>query len=126
MNNSSMIRIMNLMLKCYEIVYIFVTPSPPLTRRYLLSENVDNSGRPLREVKLYNRSCSSRETDMNIQKKDIGWSGALIRKWVKFHNHCRAKKNHRTDIKVISDHYMKFNENLSPKPSLGQVGSHLN
>ncbi len=38
------------MLKSYEIVYIFVTPSPPLTRRYLISENVDNSGRPLRAL----------------------------------------------------------------------------
>ena len=44
----SMIRILNMMLKSYEIVYIFVTPSPPLMRRYLISENVDNSGRPLR------------------------------------------------------------------------------
>ena len=43
----SMIRMLNMMLKSYEIVYIFVTPSPPLTRRYLISENVDNSGRPL-------------------------------------------------------------------------------
>ena len=32
-----------MMLKSYEIVYIFVTPSP-LTRRYLISENVDISG----------------------------------------------------------------------------------
>ncbi len=41
---------LNMMLKSYEIVYIFVTPSPPLTRRYLISENEDNSGRPLRAV----------------------------------------------------------------------------
>ncbi len=47
MDNFSMVRILNMMLKSYEIVYIFVTPSPPLTRRYLISENVDNSGRPL-------------------------------------------------------------------------------
>ena len=47
MDNFSMVRILNMMLKSYEIVYIFVTPSPPLTRRYLISENVDNSGWPL-------------------------------------------------------------------------------
>ncbi len=45
-----MSRILNMMLKCYEIVYIVVTPSPPRTRRYLISENVDNSGRPLRDL----------------------------------------------------------------------------
>ncbi len=44
----SMISILNMVLKSYEIVYIFVTPSPPLTRRYLISETVDNSGLPLR------------------------------------------------------------------------------
>ncbi len=43
----SMICILNMVLKSYEIVYIFVTPSLPLMRRYLISENVDNSGRPL-------------------------------------------------------------------------------
>ncbi len=48
MDNFSMIRIRNMILKSYEIVYIFVTPSPPLTRRYLITENVDNCGRPLR------------------------------------------------------------------------------
>ncbi len=36
-----------MLLKSYEIVYIFVTPYPPLTRRYLIRENVDNSARPL-------------------------------------------------------------------------------
>ncbi len=30
MNNFSMIRILNMMLESYEIVYIFVTPSPLL------------------------------------------------------------------------------------------------
>ena len=29
MNNFSMIRILNMILKSYEIIYIFVTPSPP-------------------------------------------------------------------------------------------------
>ena len=40
MDNFSMIRNLNMMSKSYEIVYIFVTP-PPLTRCYLISENVD-------------------------------------------------------------------------------------
>ncbi len=41
MDNFSMIRNLNMMLKSYEIVYIFVNPSSlPLTRRYLISENV--------------------------------------------------------------------------------------
>ena len=42
----SMIRILNIMLESYEIVYIFVTP---LLRDVMtfISENVDNSRRPL-------------------------------------------------------------------------------
>ena len=48
----SLISILNIVLKSYEIVYIIVTPSLPLTIRYLISENVDNSGRPLRGVQL--------------------------------------------------------------------------
>ncbi len=42
-----MISILNMVLKSYEIIYIFVTP--PLMRRYHISENVDNSGLPLTE-----------------------------------------------------------------------------
>ncbi len=56
MDNFSMIRTLNMMLKSYEIVYIFVTPSPPLTRRYLITENVDNSGRPLRKLTTHNHN----------------------------------------------------------------------
>ncbi len=45
-----MIRNRNMMSKSYEIIYIFVTPFPPLTRRYLISENVDISGWPLKAI----------------------------------------------------------------------------
>ncbi len=63
MNYFSMIRILNMLSKSYEIVYIFVTPSPPLTRRYLISENVDtgNSGRPLIQFTTERKSWSGKE-----------------------------------------------------------------
>ncbi len=50
MNNFPMIRALNLMLKSYEICLHFCDPLPPFTRCYLISENVDNSGWPLRVI----------------------------------------------------------------------------
>ena len=58
MDNFSMIRTLNMMLKSYEIVYIFVTPCPPLTRRYLITESVNNSGRPLSQIATYKTKLS--------------------------------------------------------------------
>ena len=65
MNNFSIIRTLNLMLKSYEIFYIFCDPLPPSYETLSHIGNVDNSGRPLTFVFLFSVNMSMKRAGRN-------------------------------------------------------------